>query len=387
MQTRRTRAVSKTTRRGFTLIELLVVISIIATLMALILPAIQNARAAARRLECQNNLKQISLAAHNFASSKRGGFPALGTFTADSSGTLFPMRSWVVDLLPHMDRRDVFDRWDMNVAFNAGQNAAVGSDGTVLNRTYMKVLACPDDQTAFGVEGGLSYVGNGGYLSASSPAVSAATNYWTVANLDWDLDTVMNGASSIDFDHDDSDRHRNTGVFWHKLPNSTATRPTTAPADRTSSKNSHSIDSVYDGTGQTILFSENVNAGGSQTWANPDWRNVSFVAIIAAQVSNTAPVNTYKLPLLFDAPATTVVGETSINAYRNAPEATNNPLSAGPNSAHPGGVNVAYVDGSVGFLDQNMDKSVYLRLLTPSGAKVYAGLTGLAQDPLAENSF
>ena len=98
MQVRRPLLTQKPVRRGFTLIELLVVISIIATLMALILPAVQNARAAARTLECKNKLKNITLAAHNFASSKKR-FPALGVYTVGASpgvGNAAPLRSWVV---------------------------------------------------------------------------------------------------------------------------------------------------------------------------------------------------------------------------------------------------------------------------------------------------
>ena len=379
MQTRRTSAVSKTTRRGFTLIELLVVISIIATLMALILPAIQNARAAARRMQCQNNLKQIGLAAHNFASGKRGAFPASGTFAAPTSsgGNPVAMRSWVVDLLPFMDRRDIYDRWDTNVGFNSGINATV-------NRTYMKVLVCPDDQTADGVDGGLTYVANGGYLSASSPAVAGPYNYWTMAALDWDQDSnpTNDDATTADVDHEDSDRHRNAGMLWQGLP---TVRTTAPPIDRRNSKNSHSIDSVYDGTSQTILFSENINAGGSGTWADPDWRNASFVAIIASPIA--AGTNTYKNPQLYDDAGTTVFGESMINAYKNAPEATQNPLASGTNSGHPGGVNVAWADGSVGFVSQDIDRNVYVRLLTPAGTRVFAGNQALSQDPLSENDF
>ena len=164
MQIRRVQLTPKPARRGFTLIELLVVISIIATLMALILPAIQQARAAARTLECKNNLKNITLAAHNFASSKKR-FPALGVFRSDlaSPPSVVPLRSWVVELMANMDRRDIADRWDNNTAWNLGTNAA--NVGLIpLNQVYVRVIACPDDQSANGVNGGLSYVANNGYL-------------------------------------------------------------------------------------------------------------------------------------------------------------------------------------------------------------------------------
>lgn len=380
MQTRRNRPVSKPTRRGFTLIELLVVISIIATLMALILPAIQNARAAARTMQCKNNLKNISLAAHNFATAKRSNLPALGTFTFNPSGRLIGMRSWVVDLLPHMDARAIYDRWDTNIAFDAGLNNTTRTN-------YLKVLACPDDASAADVNGGLSYVANSGYLAAATSMglVAPGALAWTSSDINWNGSAPTNTVTARDADIFDSDVHRDAGVFWHSLP-----RDTNQPNDRGPTKNSHTIDSVYDGTSQTIMFTENLNAG-SGSWADPAWYNVGFVALIAdtpAVPTTGPPTNTYASPLLYDVNTTNVVGESKINAYKNAPEASLvSPLPTGPNSGHPGGVNVAWVDGSVGFLDQNMDTGVFLRLITPGGAKVRAGNIGFAQPTVSENSF
>ncbi|MBL8817411.1 MAG: DUF1559 domain-containing protein [Planctomyces sp.] len=378
MQTRRSRSGSKSLRRGFTLIELLVVISIIATLVALILPAIQNARAAARRVQCQNNLKNIALAAHNFASAKKTQLPALGSYSLDVSGNLIPLRSWVVELLPHMDQRSIYDRWDMNQAYN-------GPTNTALALTYLQVLACPDDDTAVGINGGLTYVANNGYLSqvsASAIPGSALPNYWTAAGLDWDKDGTVNSAGAEDTDYEDSELHRNAGVMWHQLPTVRAG----APADRTASRNSHSLTSVYDGTSQTILFSENINAAGDGTWASPGWSNAGFAAIIASPI--TAGVNSYNRPLLYDDPATAnIIGETHINRYKNSNvPATADPRACGINSGHPGVANVAWVDGAVGSLDQNIDINVYLRLISPSAARPNVD-PEQTQDPLSENAY
>lgn len=91
-------------RRGFTLIELLVVISIIATLAALILPGIQSAREAARRTTCLNNIRNIGLAMHNFASGNGGRLPRLvGENTYQDASLTFNTTAeygWPVALLP-----------------------------------------------------------------------------------------------------------------------------------------------------------------------------------------------------------------------------------------------------------------------------------------------
>ncbi|HJQ78426.1 MAG TPA: DUF1559 domain-containing protein, partial [Lacipirellulaceae bacterium] len=90
-------------RRGFTLVELLVVIAIIGILVALLLPAIQAAREAARRAQCSNNLKQIGIAVHNYHDTRR---------------TLPPMRvadhqqTWLALILPHLEEQQVGDLWD-----------------------------------------------------------------------------------------------------------------------------------------------------------------------------------------------------------------------------------------------------------------------------------
>ena len=110
-------------RRGFTLIELLVVIAIIAVLISLLLPAVQSAREAARRAQCVNNLKQLGLALHNFASANGAQFPKgvdlpfctglVYTQIHDgltSDPTLNPFGpNWAVKILPYLEQQTLFN--------------------------------------------------------------------------------------------------------------------------------------------------------------------------------------------------------------------------------------------------------------------------------------
>src|SRR5262245_13904832 len=125
-------------RRGFTLIELLVVIAIIAILIALLLPAVQKVREAANRAQCQNNLKQLGLAAHNYHGAN-SFFPP-GYRRATPIATVF------VWLLPYMEQDNVAKLWDYggNYDINAGQGETdwMGKPASAIIRPY----TCPSDK-------------------------------------------------------------------------------------------------------------------------------------------------------------------------------------------------------------------------------------------------
>ncbi|HUG92784.1 MAG TPA: DUF1559 domain-containing protein [Planctomycetaceae bacterium] len=138
---------SRTRRRGFTLIELLVVIAIIAILIALLLPAVQQAREAARRTQCRNNLMQIVLAVHNYEMAHEVLPP--GSINDTRPIVNAPRGyhvSWAVQILPHLDERNAYNRYDFTLGVYAQPNDRV--------RAYpMRVLSCPSDPGAFGGRG------------------------------------------------------------------------------------------------------------------------------------------------------------------------------------------------------------------------------------------
>jgi len=104
----------KSRRRGFTLVELLVVIAIIGILIALLLPAIQAAREAARRTQCVNHMKQLGLAALNMESGRQR-LPGACDVTRNSSGNITAMNgwSWIVHILAYMEEKPLYDRLDI----------------------------------------------------------------------------------------------------------------------------------------------------------------------------------------------------------------------------------------------------------------------------------
>ena len=121
-------------RRGFTLIELLVVIAIIAVLIALLLPAVQAAREAARRAQCTNNLKQIGLAMHNYASSN-GCFPPGNISLGYCCGSP-DLLTFMVSILPDVEQGPLYNAWNSSLPLDSYLPAGSPSTGAPSGYTH-----------------------------------------------------------------------------------------------------------------------------------------------------------------------------------------------------------------------------------------------------------
>ena len=137
-------------RRAFTLVELLVVIAIIGILVALLLPAIQAAREAARRTQCNNHMKQLGLAAHNYhdtfqasAVERRLGNNAYPGMPSGRWNSF----SWIFHTLPFMEQGSLHDQFKQNVYDgNANNDAALGTPtNRTLRNTIIPALICPSN--------------------------------------------------------------------------------------------------------------------------------------------------------------------------------------------------------------------------------------------------
>ncbi len=381
-------SVRKPQRSGFTLIELLVVISIIATLAALILPAVGSAREAARRAQCLNNMRNISLAVQNFASSKDGRVPFLTTkktldYSTTSTSTPTTAVPWTVTLLPLLDQSSLFER--LLISNESFPSPNKTSD---LAQTSLAVFNCPDDPES-DVAGNNSYVANGGYIT------------WPFWGKDNDLPTASPvegighqlGRYAWSFAGDHEQATFATGVFWREA-NSDSSGAPKPPKKMT-------LDFIARGDGQsnTLMLSENLNARayvspGVGGWASQATSDLAFLLPGVQSSASNFEFNTIvtnpagigsifkQIGLLLRSNASEFRFDSSTEAARinaNVNAATDG-ASPRPSSQHPGGVNVIFCDGHGQALSQGISDIVYAGLVSSNGAE-------FGQDILGSNDF
>ncbi len=279
--------------RGFTIIELLVSIAIIAVLIALLLPAVQSAREAARRVQCTNNLKQLGIALHGYDEAIGAlpmGYAACGRFVDGATDTA-PGWSWAAMILPQLERAPLMNAANFCVS-------VVGPANATAIATPLAAFLCPSDLTAdpFPVTDP-----SGNALAVAAPSSYAAC----VGGNESDTATGIN------------DDGLGTGVFY---------------------RNSRvRIGGITDGTSQTIAVVERAwcKAGGVWAGAVPN-------GTIRRGSQNSCPLT----GALFYPAATLVQAHCHMLNTNSDPDGGLDDCS----SMHPGGANFLFADGSVHFL-------------------------------------
>jgi len=376
-------------RRGFTLIELLVVIAIIAILIGLLLPAVQKVRAAAARMSCQNNLKQMGLALHNFADSKGGRFPAAminsgragsGTITTQYSNYRGPEcdlrtpygagtdnttyrvfnHTGFTALLPYIEQNALFQQYNYaNVASTSkGDTYAytfgpdpTGNPNRTIVSTPIKTYTCPGDTVPAQV---VTASAAGTFYERLTPGVARSnylfnTGYYTDYDRDWDQSAV-----------------------WARGP--------------FGNNGAANINNIKDGTSNTIAVGEATQTNHSTSYG-PYWGSGTHTGVHGRILQYTPGLVTQSGGVGPTSCAGPSCGIAYCIAYCgiNAPNATmvsaTPPASNGTfqyawqfSSNHTGGANFVFCDGSVRFLRDAIDYvSVLQCLASPEGGEVISG--------------
>lgn len=402
MRNRLTSVNTRSRRRGFTLIELLVVISIIATLAAFTLPAIQQAREAARKTQCLNNMRQVGLAIYNFAQDNRGELPPLtggvdminvSDFATPTVNPLGPA-PWSVHILPQLEQRQLYARLtDQNEAVQNRETIGPNPGNTDLGQTRIEVFNCPDDPERNG-SGHKTYVVNGGYTTqsrwdAAGVPTAGPGRFGFDSYYQWPALGAALATDRININVTTA-----TGMFFRTETNGLFTSANLggnyAPPGL-----SNTLDRVsnQDGLTQTMMITENVDVRNySGTVDNGTFGAVTlgrgaggFASIYhgdlavslrltdgssgnspadASVAGGAGEVGNAARALTVNAPTGSPSDRSMINAELGLGVAGDTPR---PSGLHPNGVNMIMGDASGKFVNDRIDQSVYVRLLSSNG--------------------
>ena len=336
--------------RGFTLIELLVVIAIIAVLVSLLLPAVQQAREAARRTQCKNNLKQIGLAMHNYHDTFNTFPPGhVSDFHAPPAPFVSPANlassevgcwTWGTMLLPYLEQNNVYNV--LTPGSQKPQAAAATPAGLAALQTPLAVFRCPSDtgpalnnfdNTLPGHE--ILAANYSRFITDGTNKIAIATsNYMAVSNA---------------------------GDSTTPAINATQYGPPLGIAFQNSKVG---IRDITDGTSNTLCIGERAWKYGTLIAGAG-----TVYAISASPLANIDQSTSWNIKSAFTNVASLTYD--GLNATVNRPH-----QSRAFNSAHTGGVQFVLCDGSVRFLSQNIDSRKGTVSITPYPADIVTNTLG-----------
>lgn len=362
-------ALSGNRRVAFTLVELLVVIAIIGVLMGLLLPAVQMAREAARRTQCQNNVRQIGLSVLNFESA-RNRFPINRVGPSANSGTAGNRGyySWLCDLLPYMEQGNLYDQIDFSVDLSPG---FVQGDGSIPSTHVNAALAMQRVDM---------FLCSSDVQESTSAALmginSAADNY--AGNAGWpSFASGYHGERSVpgEFNGVIALHNPSTNVAWHGAGRS---------------GKGITLASITDGTSNTALVAERMIQTGTNIASirNYDSRLTSFHVTENARTlpdleSRCSAAHTHS-----DVEHSAFVGRSWMSGWAmTAPtymhlktpntwmghfgtSKFDGDFMVTPSSQHPGGITVGLSDGSVQFRSNEIDLTAWWAMGSRNGKEV-----------------
>ncbi len=318
-------------RPGFTLVELLVVIAIIGILVALLLPAIQAAREAARRSQCTNNIKNLAIACHNYHDTY-GMFPLSYATWSNRDPMNGRSTSWMVQVLPFIERQSLFDQIDFDYGVrndprNSTQGAGTGGPSNEwVAWQVVDTFVCPTD-----THDGKMDLSRANYRNPRADRMWGVNNYKGCAGSNWQWGSfqVRSGSlASTPYGTQGNGLDRANGIFM---------RGNTDP-----SPGIHKMAAVIDGTNNTFMIGEAVPAWCTHTW----WWHVNGTTATAAVPLNAAAIcrNT---------------GNRDQDLFACRGDWPNNYSFM---SRHPGGANFALADASTRFVTDSIDLTMYRAL-------------------------